>query len=448
MHPPQRADQHTGFRMETPKVLMPEQETDLSSEQTAEDYQFVNRYYVTERIAQGGLSTVYKGQDRVLNRPVAIKVMDRTVSSVYQSALRVGASLTHPAIVAVYDAFEDADGDRFVLVQEFITARPVSYFIRSGVPAERAVDLVGQVARALAYAHSHGIVHGDLSTAAVLIDRRAQVRVNNFGLPQDDAYFQLFDQPEGITGDNSLQLSTTHVARASERSLLVSPSHHNSDGWLQSEDVRAAGLILWQLLSRPVTLRDEEQSVREFRTDVPSQVRDLVIRCVQREDPARISSAADLAEQLEAAQEFLAGQRSQVSESTPPALAIARAAAAPRSAAPVRPAAVGQMQGWPYQKQFQPASSSFERAPTDPQWQMSGRSASPYTLEPPRWDRQGSFDPNERSPWLQANRPVARVQSSQVQPGMTVRVLVIIGVILFLACFVVGFFGPPLLTQH
>ena len=91
------------------------------------------------------------------------------------------ASVTHSAVIAVFDAVEH-DGRLFV-VQEHVQAREFSTYLRAGLPIERATDLAAQIARALAYAHAHGVVHGDLTPAAVLVDRRAVLRLNNFGLP-------------------------------------------------------------------------------------------------------------------------------------------------------------------------------------------------------------------------------------------------------------------------
>ncbi|MGZ3675933.1 MAG: protein kinase domain-containing protein [Ktedonobacterales bacterium] len=106
-------------------------------------------------VAQGSLCAVYRGQDTVLHRPIAIKAIEPGMVATYRAALQATSTLSHPAIVATYDAIEH-DGWLF-LIQEYLQARPLTGYLRAGVPSERAVDLGGQLARVLAYAHAHDV---------------------------------------------------------------------------------------------------------------------------------------------------------------------------------------------------------------------------------------------------------------------------------------------------
>lgn len=293
----QTARAHGGEQSERQRgiYLMNETLQDLRGLQLAE------RYQIDSMVVQGGLCTVYRGQDTVLHRPIAVKAIEPDLVATYRAALQTTSALSHPAIVATYDAVE-YDGWLF-LIQEYLQARSLTGYLRTGVPSERAVDLGGQIARVLAYAHTHSITHGDLTPSAILIDRRAIVRVNNFGLPADALYFATLDyaleQPD--TGEN-VPPATPHETTP-------------------AGDVRALGLLLWQIL------RDQgDESRSAFRDDVHTDLRELVRRSVVHSHPRRIADAETLVLELEALARTLAAARPTISEDTPAALRAAREA--------------------------------------------------------------------------------------------------------------------------
>jgi hypothetical protein len=264
------------------------------------------RYRLTEEVARGALSVVYRGQDDVLRRPIAVKAVPRRHVAAFRAALHATAALTHPAIVAVFDVLE-SDGSLFV-IQEYVQARPFATYLQAGLPVERAVDLAGQIARALAYAHAHDVVHGDLTPAAVLVDRRAMVRLNNCCLPPDALYFAEYAHTLEAVGSDATTTRAPHATPAT--------------------DVRGLGLLLWQALSTAhaadAPREEEEDATRAFRPDVPEAARALVRRAVVRAHPERIVDAETLALALEALSRELASGRSPLSEATPPALRVAR----------------------------------------------------------------------------------------------------------------------------
>ena len=253
------------------------------------------RYVLDETIAQGALATVYRGRDTALRRPIAVKAVPAPYVDAYQRALATTTTLTYPSIVATYDTVK-YDGWLF-LVQEWVDAHPLSEYLISGMPGERAINLAAQIARTLAYAHEHRAVHGDLTAAAVLVDRRAVVRVNNFALPPDNRYFAT--ACEMISRDMSL-------AALDE---LATPAG----------DIRAVGLLLWQLLTA-VT----DGQPRNYRVDIPETVRALVWQCVAADTSSRINDAETLAHALEKLGHELTVGRSIATEETPPTLRAVR----------------------------------------------------------------------------------------------------------------------------
>src|SRR6185437_9281178 len=237
--------------------------------------QLARRYTLSDELAPGALSRIVRGDDLTLRRPVIVKAIPPKYVEVYTTAMRATSALTHPAVIAFYDAFYE-DG-WLLLVQEAIQGQALSRYLRQGVPSERAVNLALQLAHTLAYAHHRDVVHGDLALTAILVDRQATVRVNNFGLPPNLDYFL----SEG--GDELQPLLT--------------------DGTPYS-DVLALGLLLRQLLSN-AELAGAEHGARQVRADVAPELSHLVTRCTTPNANNAITDAATLASVLEEISEQL-----------------------------------------------------------------------------------------------------------------------------------------------
>jgi eukaryotic-like serine/threonine-protein kinase len=148
-----------------------------------------DRYELAGVIGRGGMGTVYRATDLVLDRTVAVKVLpaelaegDASHVERFQREARAAASLAHPGVVAVYDTGED-DATRFI-VMECVNGRSLSELLREDAPLdpERAVGIAAHVADALAAAHAAGIVHRDIKPGNVMIADDGAVKVLDFGL--------------------------------------------------------------------------------------------------------------------------------------------------------------------------------------------------------------------------------------------------------------------------
>jgi hypothetical protein len=311
------------------------------------------------------------------------------------------------------------------------------------VPAERAVDLATQVARALAYAHGHLVSHGDLTPSAVLVDRKARVHINNFQFPPDMAYFEPLD---------TLLL---------DAELPVTPADRGDKA---AEDVRAAGLLLWQLLSEPAAPAIAEGAAahgtdRTFRRDVPDSVRDVVRHCIDRTHPDRITDARVLAEALESlAQDFEHGRPAKL-EDTPPALRVAREALA-REAAWSAEDTQGGLARWNTGRGAREASPGATTEPMPPGVRLPRPVSGPTAAVGPPRLRLPSRPIAERAPRLapashpaSANSTTVPMRSPDALAGSGddahrmsgTALLLMAGVALFVLFFLIGyFFAPPL----
>jgi len=174
----------------TPRTGGPSQPRGWEPPSVAQLQQMLPQYDVTSFIARGGMGAVYKGQQKTLKRPVAIKVLppdiedgDMQFAERFKHEAQSMARLSHPNIVAVFDAGEMAGGLLY-FVMEYIEGTDVAQLIASegALDPQRAVQIITAVCEALAFAHEEGIVHRDIKPSNVMIDKRGRVKVADFGL--------------------------------------------------------------------------------------------------------------------------------------------------------------------------------------------------------------------------------------------------------------------------
>src|SRR5947209_10892529 len=144
-----------------------------------------DRYELEEAVDHGGMSSVYRGHDRLLERTVALKVLhphfgdDAEYVERFRREARAVAQLSHPNIVTVIDR-GDADGHQFI-VFEFIDGENLKELVRrtGPLPVRRAVELAAAVADGLAFAHESGLVHRDVKPQNVLLNGEGEAKVTD-----------------------------------------------------------------------------------------------------------------------------------------------------------------------------------------------------------------------------------------------------------------------------
>ncbi len=205
------------------------------------------RYELVREIGRGASGTVYLARDSLIGREVAIKSFRAAgppgeesqrhgVRSLRDDLLREARSagvLSHPNIVTVYDLVERSDRTVF-MAMEYVRGRSLAEILAPGrkLDFERAVDLVAQIASALDYLHTMGVVHRDVKPANILLDEAGQVKLTDFGIARLDKV------PFGDEGDQ----------------VLGTPSYMAPEQLLGREvtgrsDVFALGVVLFEMLT-------------------------------------------------------------------------------------------------------------------------------------------------------------------------------------------------------
>jgi Protein kinase domain len=371
--------------------------------------QLARRYTLSDELAPGALARIVRGDDMMLRRPVIVKAIPPEYVEVYTEAMRATSALTHPATIAFYDAFYE-DG-WLLLVQEAVHGQALSRYLRQGVPSERAVNLALQLAHVLAYAHHRDVVHGDLTPTAILVDRQATVRVNNFGLPPNLDYFL-------TEGSDDLQ------------SLLTDGTPYG--------DVLALGLLLRQLLSN-AELAGTEHGARQMRADAPEELARLVTRCISPDAGDAITDAATLASALEEIGERLVETRRPLSTDTPAALRVAQAVAAEQARWSSEQTVAGARAPQLLEHNSHEVGSRFTRAANEADLDVAPRlrlPARPWP-NPPLYHEAG-----------RGGAPVYRKNEDDSARSVGLGAVLVVSAVLFVIFFLIGFLGPFSLGGH
>jgi serine/threonine-protein kinase len=265
------------------------------------------RYLVQGKIASGGTSTVYRGLDTRLDRPVALKVMDSRYAgdsqflTRFQLEARTVARLKNPGLVAVYD--QGLDARHPFLVMELIEGGTLRELLaeRGPMPPHAVVAVLRPVLGGLAAAHRAGLVHRDVKPENVLISDDGEVKIADFGLVRAVA-------AAGITSASVILGTAAYLSPEQVRDGNAGPR----------SDVYSAGILTYELLTggTPFT-GDSALSIAYQRLDndvprpgsvidgVPAQFDDFVACATDRDAAERYADAIEMAADLEAIAEKL-----------------------------------------------------------------------------------------------------------------------------------------------
>lgn len=271
-----------------------------------------DRYRLIELVGAGGMAQVYRSQDTLLERPVAVKLLrpqyaaDEPFLARFLQEARAAANLAHPNIVAVHDVGEDTlpndTTPRPYIVMEFVAGRDLKAIIEAEAPlsVERALDIAAQIARALAHAHDAGLIHRDVKPQNVLVTSDGRAKVTDFGIARALATSSI--------SEAGVVLGTVHY---------LSPEQAGGDAATPLSDVYALGVILYEMLTgqlpftgeTPVAvavqhLQTEPVPPRELNPLLPPPVEDLILQAMEKEPAHRFASAQEMAETLNAYRDF------------------------------------------------------------------------------------------------------------------------------------------------
>jgi eukaryotic-like serine/threonine-protein kinase len=252
------------------------------------------RYVIVKEIGRGGMGVVYQGKDKHLNRVIAIKVLPKHISDNpkmikrFAAEARSAAQLTHSNIVTLYD-FQQAGGRSFITMEyvDGITLKKLMGMV-DVLPIVKSLKIIYQCCQGLDYAHKKGIIHRDIKPSNIMINKQNIVKVMDFGLAK-------------VSGEETL----TDAGSLSGTVMYMSPEQLLGEKLDRTTDIYALGLVFYELVTGKHPFAEGDAAYnhihtqpvppKELRPDIPDNLNDIILKCIEKDRAKRFQSAAQLA---------------------------------------------------------------------------------------------------------------------------------------------------------
>jgi serine/threonine-protein kinase len=260
---------------------------------------FNDRYEIHSRIGRGGMADVFLARDRLLDRPVAIKVLfpeyaaDPSFVERFRREATAASNLNHPNIVGVYDF--GRQGGTYFMVMEYVNGRTVADILRSdgSLLPQRAADIASDVAAALGFAHRNGVVHRDVKPANILVSTTGAVKVADFGIAR--------------AMNAATEQDLTQAGAVMGTATYFSPEQAQGGNPDPRSDLYSLGIVMYEMVAgrppfqgdNPVAIaykqvHEAPPPLHEAAPGVPAPYDAIVMKLLAKSPTARYPSADDL----------------------------------------------------------------------------------------------------------------------------------------------------------
>ena len=264
------------------------------------------RYELQELIGGGGMADVYRARDKLLDRPVAVKILhdqfksDSEFINKFHQEAQAAARLAHANIVNIFDV--GVEGNDHYIVMEYVPGSTLKDLIKQEgrLPAGQALRIAGDIAKALAHAHANNLVHCDIKPHNILMMPDGSAKVADFGIAR-----AVTESTMTYTGN--IVGSVHYFSPEQAKGTMITPK----------SDVYSLGVVLYEMLTgilpftgeTPVSiavqhLQNTPRSVREIDPSLPPVAEAIVSRAMSKNPDERPSSAA-LVEELRQAEHMV-----------------------------------------------------------------------------------------------------------------------------------------------
>lgn len=254
------------------------------------------RYEVISRVGGGGMAVVYKARDVLLNRHVAIKVLNESLANDsefirrFSREAQAAASLSHPNVVSVYDVGQE--GHTHYIVMEYIEGPTLKEYIEQYSPltAEEVVSIASQICDALAHAHDNQIVHRDIKPHNILLGYNGRAKVTDFGIARAST-------SSTITQAGSVMGSVHYFSPEQARGGVIGAK----------SDLYSLGVVMYEMVTGELPydgdsaisiamkhLQDPVPDPADLNGEVSQPIRDIIMRVLEKDPDQRFASAREM----------------------------------------------------------------------------------------------------------------------------------------------------------
>lgn len=273
------------------------------------------RYKIEEKIGTGGMATVYKGMDLLLERPVAIKILhanfanDRAFVTRFKGEAQAAGKLNHSHIVNMYDVGFD-QGYHYIIM-EYVQGKTLRELIqeKGKLPVDMSVSIAIAIAEGLEQAHAMGIVHCDIKPPNIIITKNNTVKVTDFGIAR------------AINSSQTLMYTTSVMGSAH----YLSPEQASGKPIDGSSDIYSLGVVLYEMLTGRVPYEGDSpisvaiKHVQEklvppsrFNPNIPPLLESAVLKSLEKETFKRYQNISEMIGDLRLSLGFAGGKPSRI----------------------------------------------------------------------------------------------------------------------------------------
>ena len=261
----------------------------------------IGRYHIIEELGRGGMGVVYKGHDPLLNRSVAIKILSQQLignsecKDRFIREAQAAARLNHPNITAIYDINEH-EGIYF-LVFEFVQGVSLDKYMKEHLHLgmDDILHIFTLAARALDYAHQHGIVHRDVKPGNIMVTDTNDVKVGDFGIAWVEAS-QTLTQPGQVIGS----------------CFYFSPEQARGEKVDRRADIYSLGILLYEMTTGRVPfmadnlpaviqlhLTKDPEPPSNYNMTIPPNVEQVILKCLKKDPAERYQNVTEMLKDLQ-----------------------------------------------------------------------------------------------------------------------------------------------------
>jgi serine/threonine protein kinase/Tfp pilus assembly protein PilF len=279
--------------------------------------QTISHYRIVEKLGEGGMGIVYVAEDTLLGRRVAIKTLtagrnakDPHFRARFLREARAISALSHPHIAAIYDYGETPDGQPYIVMELVKGATLGELMLTEKLTIPRALEIIEQVAEALAEAHRQGIVHRDIKPTNVAMDHRGNVKVLDFGLAKQIPSGSVdVSDPERQT----LMHTQTQEGVVIGTPMYLSPEQAKGEEIDARSDLFSLGALLYECIAGKPSfegksqieicakvIRDDPPPPSELNSAVSQELDRITLKALAKNPEKRYQSADEMISDLSA----------------------------------------------------------------------------------------------------------------------------------------------------